>query len=366
MNFILQLIPTLIVLGLLIFIHELGHFIACRMTRVKVEKFSIGFGPEIAAWQGKETRYVLALIPFGGYVKPQGESVEEIGKGNLPREGDYLKAALGARMFIVIAGAAMNYILAFLLFVAIFLMGKPSLAPVIGDFVEGYPALTSGLQKGDRVIAVNGGPVTDWMELTEKITFNESPEMVLNVVRQSREIPITIKPKIEEGKDLFGDVKPMRRIGILPGEEYVFERYGFLKSVEKGWEILWYTTWMTYKALWRLVTGRLSLKNLTGPVGIIVITGKAAQLGIVYLLQLTALISATLAIFNLLPFPALDGGHLLFLTIESIFRRPVSLRVQERLTQIGFILLMVLMAVVLYNDLVNLQVFEKLKQMVSP
>ncbi|MBI4398920.1 MAG: RIP metalloprotease RseP [Candidatus Omnitrophica bacterium] len=364
MDFLIQLIPTILVLGLLIFIHEMGHFIVCRMTRVRVEKFSIGFGPEIFAWQSKETRYVVSAIPFGGFVKPQGETSEEQPAGaSATREGDYLAAPIWARISIVVAGAAMNYILAFVLFALIFMMGKPTLAPVIGDFMEGYPAKESGLQKGDEVVAVGGRPVTSWVELTSRIMDNESDSLALDIKRQTRVVQIVIQPKVEEGKDAFGDKTRLNRIGIMPSEKYMIEKYGFLESFQKGWDALWITTWMTYKALWRLITGRLSLKALSGPIGIVVVTGKAAQLGFVYLLQLTALISATLAIFNLLPFPALDGGHLLFLTIEAIFRRPVSLKIQERLTQIGFFLLIVLMVVVMYNDLVNLHFFEKLKSM---
>lgn len=361
MHFLIELIPTIIVLGVLIFIHEFGHFLACRMTQVKVEKFSIGFGPEIFTWQGGETRYVISAIPFGGFVKPQGESQSELTEPAVPRKGDYLASPLWARIFIVVAGAGMNYLLAFVLFASIFMIGKPTLSTTIGDFVDGYPAKVSGLQKGDKVIAVNGASVLNWIDLTEKILDNESSVLVLDVTRKGASQQITISPKIELGKDAFGDVKKLNRIGIMPSNEYIFEKYGFIKSIQNGWEALWQTTWMTYKALWRLVTGRLSLKTLSGPIGIVVITGKAAELGFVYVLQLTALISATLAIFNLLPFPALDGGHLLFLTIEAIIRRPVSLKIQERLTQAGFLLLMVLMVVVMYNDLVNLQVFEKIK-----
>lgn len=365
MHILLQIIPTIIVLGLLIFIHELGHFIACRMTGVKVEKFSIGFGPEIFAWQGKETKYVISIIPFGGFVKPQGESVEELGGEAHPREGDYLKAPILSRIIIVVAGAFMNYLLAFVLFAFIFMVGKPTISNKVGDFVEGYPAKESGLQKGDEIIAINGTQVANWMELTEKIMDNEKSSIDLDVLRNGKTEHIKISPKVEQGKDAFGDVHRMNRIGVMPAQEYTYEKYGFLKSAQKGWDVLWETTRMTYKALWRLVTGRLSLKMLSGPIGIVVITGKAAELGIVYLLQLTALISATLAIFNLLPFPALDGGHLLFLTLEAIFRRPVSLRIQERLTQIGFVLLMALMVVVMYNDLLNLQFFDKIKHVFS-
>jgi len=358
----MSILLTLLVLGLLICIHEWGHFIACRMTKVKVEKFSIGFGPKVFSWKGQETEYVLAAIPFGGFVKPQGENLEELGEDYKPKKGDYLNASLFSRILIVVAGAAMNFVLAWFLFTAIFMVGKPTLTPVIGEFVEGYPAQVSELKVGDEILSVNGNAISNWTELTNEIINNETNQILLNVSRDDREKQVLIKAKVEEGQDVFGETRTLNRIGIQPSGEYVTERFGFVDSIKNGSMLFLNTTAMTYKALWRLVTGRLSLKNLAGPIGIISITGKAAELGLVYLLQLTALISATLGIFNLLPFPALDGGHLMFLVIEGIRRKPVSLNVQGRATQIGFLLLMVLMVVVMYNDLNNLQVFDKIKQ----
>ena len=365
MNLIYSLLPTLLVLGVLILIHELGHFIACRLTRVRVEKFSIGFGPEIFHWQGKETRYAVSLFPLGGFVKPAGESVSEVEpSGATP--GDYLAAPLWARMIIVVAGVAMNYLLAFVLFVAIFMIGRPVPGTTIGDFVKGYPAASSGLQAGDRITQVNGESVRTWTELTNAFESSKEAELQLIVQRnadgQVSEIPFRVTPKLDEAQTIFGEKVSVKRLGIMPHPEaQEFERYGFLQSLSRAWETEVFLTTMTHKAIYFLILGKVSMKNISGPIGIMTMTGSAAKLGLPYVLQLMATLSVSLAVINLLPVPALDGGHFLFLLIEGIQRKKVSLRVQERATQIGFALLMALMVAILYNDLVNIDAFEKIR-----
>jgi regulator of sigma E protease len=366
-SFLLSIIPTLLVLGILILIHELGHFIACRLTKVRVEKFSIGFGPEIFHWQGKETRYVISLFPLGGFVKPAGETVGEGGEAAL-KPGDFLAASFFSRFFIVVAGVLMNYLLAFALFIFIFLVGRPVPGTTVGGFVEGYPAEASGLQTGDRIVRVNEQPVNTWMEMTDILQSTQEERLELGIERPSEggevtEISIQVTPKVEEVKDLFGQSFQMRRLGITPHPEaHEFERYGLATSIGKAWDTTLFMTGTTYKAIYYLILGKLSLKTMAGPIGIISLTGSAAKLGLPYLLQLTATLSISLAVINLLPIPALDGGHLLFLVIEGIRRKRLSLELQERLTQVGFVLLMILMVFVLYNDLANLQTFEKIRE----
>jgi len=369
MSFLISIIPTLIVLGILILIHEFGHFIACRLTGVRVEKFSIGFGPEIFHWQGKETRYAISLFPLGGFVKPAGESVSEVDAEG-PKPGDYLAAPIWARIVIVVAGVAMNYLLAYFLFVAIFVMGRPVPGTTIGGFVEGYPAKTSGLEVGDRIAQVNAQTVRTWNELTDAFQAAPGKDLSLVVERQNadqgrRQFPVQIAARIEMVKDIFGQSFEMKRLGITPHPEALeFESYGFGESIVKAWQTELFLTGMTYKALFYLILGKLSLKTMAGPIGIIAMTGTAAKLGLPYLLQLTANLSVSLAVINLLPIPALDGGHFLFLIIEAIRRKRVSLAFQERVTQVGFVLLMALMVLILYNDLVNINAFEKIKGMI--
>jgi regulator of sigma E protease len=359
MNFLLGLLPTFCVLGVLIFIHELGHFIACKCVRVRVEKFSIGFGPELFHFQGKETRYILAWIPFGGYVKPSGESYEDLGQRE-PQPSDFLAKGVGRRSLIVAAGVLMNYLLAVVLFSLVFFFGRPVLGTRVGGFVEGYPAQTSGFDLGDRITKVEGQPVLTWNEVTEKILDSPGIEVTVTIEREGVSKTLKVIPKEERVTDIFGNQERVGRIGVKPSEEFVIERYGFLESWVRGAKTTFDFTLLTFKALWSLVTGRLSLKALSGPIGIFVIASETAQLGFSHLVQLTAFLNVSLAVFNLLPFPPLDGGLLLFLVIEAVTRRRVSLKFQEWSSRTGYFLLILLMVVVMYNDLSNLQVFEKL------
>ncbi len=363
MSFLASIVPALIVLGLLIIIHEFGHFLACRISGVRVEKFSIGFGPEILSWQGKETRYAISLLPLGGFVKPAGESISEVEEAGM-KPGDYLAAPLGARIFIVAAGVLMNYFLAFVLFTGIFLLGRPVPGTTIGGFVEGYPAKASGLQAGDKILAVDEKPVKSWRELTDTIEAAPARNLRLKIERNGQPVSLQLDPKVETIKDLFGNLHEVKRLGITPdpraGE---FEKFGLLGSLREAWRTEWFLTAMTHKAIFYLLTGKLSMKTISGPIGIITMTGTAAQLGLPYLLQLTATLSVSLAVINLLPVPALDGGHLFFLLIEGVRRKKVSLAFQERATQAGFFLLLTLMVFIIYNDLVNIEAFEKIKNL---
>jgi len=360
LNWIVNIIPMLVVLGVLIFVHELGHFIACRICGVRVDKFSIGFGPEIIRWKTKRTHYAISLIPFGGFVKPGGETSEDIEEGGLDKD-DYLAQGAGKRFFIVVSGAVMNYIFGFLLFVAIFFVGHPVLSSVVGNLVDGYPAQEAGIMKDDRITSVNEIPVSTWTDLTTTLQKTEGDTLKVSIERDGRMRSITIRPTIDEAKDVFGETKRVVRIGIYPSQEAVaIEKYSLVESFGKSADAVLGFTVITYKAIFYLITGKLSLKAVTGPVGIMAMASQTARLGIIYLMQLMAIISISLAIFNLLPIPALDGGHILFIAIEKVRGKAISFKVQERITQIGFILLMVLMVVVVYNDVVRLDFVGKI------
>ncbi len=361
MSFLASILPAVIVLGVLIIIHEFGHFIACRISGVKVEKFSIGFGPEILSWQGKETKYVLSLLPLGGFVKPAGESVGETGESG-PKPGDYLAAPLMAKIFIVVAGVVMNYILAYALFTGIFMAGRPIPGTTIASFVADYPAEKSGLQKGDKIVSVQTQPVKTWRELTDALDHAPEGALQLSVLRAGQPQVISITPKTDDVKDVFGHEVKLKRLGITPDPAASeFEKYGFAESLKMAWDTVYFQASMTYKAVIYLAMGKLSMKTLSGPIGIVTMTGDAVHLGWIYLLQLAASLSISLAVINLLPIPALDGGHFLFLLIEGIIRKPVSLKVQEKATQVGFYLLLGLMVFVVYNDIINLDVVDKVK-----
>ncbi|MBI3998982.1 MAG: RIP metalloprotease RseP [Candidatus Omnitrophica bacterium] len=361
-EFIIHIIPTVLILGVLIFIHELGHFLACRLAGVGVEKFSIGFGPELLTWKGKETRYAVSLIPLGGFVKPKGETYEEIKERGVSDPHDFLAASRWNRFLILVAGVAMNFIFAYVLFVSVMVVGRPVLSPKIGGFIEGYPAQTSGFQVGDQVTHLNGIRVANWQDLTLQILQGHGGEPLnFSVLREGVPQAIRVVPQVEEGHDIFGKSRRVPRIGIKPTEEFTIERYSLGEALVKSAQFELRLTALTYEALWHLVTGRLSLRSISGPIGIVSMAGSAAKMGVVALLQFTAILSVSLAVINLLPIPALDGGHLFFLILEVVRRKQVSLAFQERMTQIGFYFLMSLMLLVVYNDLVNIGAVDKIK-----
>jgi len=363
-----SLLPALVIFGVLVIVHEWGHFIACRLSKIRVEKFSIGFGPELFHWQSKETRFSVALLPLGGFVSPAGEEASKLGPEG-PKPGDFLAAPAGARIFVVISGVVMNYALAFVLFWFVFMIGRPLPGTVVGGFVKGYPAEASLLKVNDKILKVNNVPVANWKMILEELDKTSGDMIRLDVARPvangaAEPLMIMIRPKVEATKDIFGKPFSMKRVGIYPDAKvFITERYALLPALQKAWETEVFQTVLTHKAFFYLITGRISPKNLMGPLGIIQMSGQAAQAGIATLLQLLAILSVSLAVINLMPFPALDGGHLIFLFCEVITRRRLNPVLQERITTGGFVLLMVLMVFVLYNDMANMQIIMKIKNL---
>jgi len=354
----LSLVSFIVVLSILVIVHEFGHFIVAKKMGVRVEKFSIGFGPEIAGITKGETRYSISIVPLGGYVKLAGETSLEGAKGE---RWEYLSRTVGEKMRIIFAGPLLNYILAFLIFSFVFMAGSPTLTSKIGKIMPGYPAESAGLKIGDKILNINGKDVVYWEDVTNIVHTNKNTEMKLLLERDGRQITLLVTPKPQDIKTIFGSKKNISIMGITPSDEIVYVKYGFLKSIYMGAEKLWMLTYITCRALWASVTGAIPVKeSMTGPIGIFYITGQAAKLGIIYLLQLMGVLSASLAIFNLLPVPVLDGGHILFLAIEKIRRKPVSIKTQENVTQVGMSLLIVLMLFVFYNDFMRFGIFEKI------
>jgi len=339
-------------------VHEFGHFIVAKRTGVRVEKFSIGFGPEIFGITKGETRYLVSLVPLGGYVKLKGETPEEALKGE---KEEYLSRSVGERARIIFAGPLLNYILAFFIFSFVFMVGSPTLTPMVGKVLPDYPGASAGLRPGDKILEINDTKVDYWEDVTRIVHTNKEAQLKLLIERGDRLIDLEILPKEQEIKTMFGSKKRIGLIGIMPKDEIVYVKYSLGKSLYMGAKKLFTLTYITYRALWATITGAIPFKeSITGPVGIFYITGEAAKLGFVYLLQFMAILSASLAIFNLLPLPILDGGHLLFLGIEKLRRRPLSYKVQEGITQAGLFLLIFLALFVFYNDFLRFGIFEKL------
>ncbi len=354
----LSAISFIIVLSVLVIVHEFGHFIVAKKTGVAVEKFSIGFGPEIFGITKGRTRYLISLVPLGGYVKLAGETQEEPIKGE---RWEYLSRTVGERSRIIFAGPLLNYLLAFLIFSFIFAVGYPTLTTEVGRVLPDYPGEAAGIKRGDRILKIDGKDVNNWEDVTRIIHTNKDAELGLLIEREGELIVLKVFPKSEELNTIFGSKKRVGLIGIVPSDEISYVKYGILESVYMGGKKLLGLTYITYRALWASITGAVPFKeSITGPIGIFYITGHAARLGFVYLLHFMGILSASLAIFNLLPVPVLDGGHLLFLAIEKIRRRPLSYRVQEHIAQAGLVLLICLMVFVFYNDFIRFGIFEKI------
>jgi len=355
---VLSAISFIIVLSILVIVHEFGHFIVAKKSGVKVEKFSIGFGPEIFGITKNGTRYRLSLIPLGGYVKLKGDTPEESLKGG---KDEFLSRSVSDRARIIFAGAFLNYILAFLIFSFVFIVGSPTLTSTVGKVLEDYPGETAGLKPGDKILKINDIEVNYWEDVTRIVHTNKETELNLLIERNSRLKDLKILPKEEEIKTIFGSKKRIGLIGIMPEDTVIYVKYGFGKSLYMGGKKLLTLTYITYRALWATITGAIPFKqSMTGPVGIFYITGEAAKLGFIYLLQFMGILSASLAIFNLLPLPVLDGGHLLFIAIEKVRKRPLSYKVQEVVTQVGLFLLIFLALFIFYNDFLRFGIFEKL------
>lgn len=359
----LSFLAFIFTLGVLIIVHEFGHFFVAKKTGVRVEKFSIGFGPRIFGIKKGETEYTVSLIPLGGYVKMAGETYEDDIKGE---KWEFLSQPPGRRFNIVIAGPLLNYLLAFLIFGMIFIIGAPVLSAKIGDVLEDYPAKKSGIKAGDRILTVDGRPVKYWEDLTNILHKKFDRDVALSVERGDRQFDITIRTKTKEAKNIFGQNIKIALIGITPSDEILTLRYNPARAFYEGAKKLMILTGLTYKGLWMIITGAMSPKELSGPIGIYVITGKAAQLGFVYFINILAVISFNLALLNLLPLPILDGGHILFLVIEKLRRKPLSMRTQEIITKLGFAFIVLLMVAVSYNDLMKFKVFGKIKGLFTP
>jgi regulator of sigma E protease len=342
----------LLILGLLITIHEFGHFIVAKRLGVRVEKFSFGFGKRILSKKKNGTEYSISLIPLGGYVKLAGDSLEEF--KNNPDE--YLSKKPSQRAQIIFCGPLLNYILGFLCFWLVFFVGYPTLTTKVGGLIDGFGAKDAGIQVGDKIIAVDGKKVDFWEDLQMAIQAKKAATRVLlSVLRDNKEYAIEVKIKEKQLDDALGQKRNVGLIGITPKDEIVKVKHGFLKSFVLGINKTLDLTVMTYKALWRMITGKLSMReSITGPLGIFYITSKAANLGIAALLHLVAVLSVSLCIFNLLPLPVLDGGHIVLLAIEKIRGRQLGIRAERVITQVGFTLIVSLAIFATYNDMLRL------------
>ncbi|HOW34907.1 MAG TPA: RIP metalloprotease RseP [Candidatus Omnitrophota bacterium] len=353
----MSILVFLAVLGILIVVHEFGHFIMAKRLGVRVERFAIGFGPKLFSLNYDNTEFAVCLIPLGGYVKMAGD--ERPNCKGLAEE--FYSKPPGHRALIVLMGPVVNYVMAYVCFVIVFVTGYPTLSAKVGELLSGLPAQSAGLEVGDKIIRIGQTPINSWEEMQRSIMTSKDKVLTFTVVRNGMEIKKTIEPTVKRLENIFGQTEDIRVVGIKPKEEIVILKYGLSQSLVRAAQQLFDITATTYKALYRIMTGAMSPKDtMTGPIGIYYIIKQAATLGISYLLYIMGIISASLAIFNFLPLPILDGGHLFFLAIEKIRKKALSAKVDEAINRAGLTLILCLAVFIFYSDMVRFGWFDKI------
>lgn len=369
----MTLFYAIIALGILIFVHELGHFLVAKLFNVKVEKFSLGFGPKVYSKQIGETEYMLSAFPLGGFVKLFGEGGiieggnDDKSKGELSEEvvrlpDDFTEEEKSrsfahrpplARIAIVMAGPVFNLVFAWLAFIVLSMTGVPTLTAKIGEVPQDKPAFKAGIQKGDVIKVINGTPVTRWDEIAALISGSKGQPVSLTVKRDTQELSFNITPEARVSKNLFGEDVKGFAIGVASAGEVVTEYYGPIEAVVKGTSQTATVIELTVMSLVKLVQRVVPLDTVGGPIMIVKMAGEQAAAGASSFLAFMALLSINLGILNLLPVPVLDGGHLVFYFWELITGRPVSLKIREYGQQIGMALLLGLMVLAFYNDIIR-------------
>ncbi|WP_457608589.1 RIP metalloprotease RseP [Nitratifractor sp.] len=356
MSLVLYLLVALTALSVLVFFHELGHFTAARLFGVKIERFSIGFGRVLARRHCCGTEWAFSLIPLGGYVKMKGQDDSD----PLARSADpdsYTAKKPWQRIVILLAGPLANLVLAFFIYLGIAAMGAPLIAasdyipPVVGKVSPDSPAAKAGLKPGDRILAVGDHPIHYWYQIGQ--TIQETPDpILLRILRDGREMTLTLRTKVIDDRNIFKEKIQRRIIGIAPKvEKDMVIRFSPSEALFYAWNETKKASMLITKGIAKMSTGEVGTENVAGAITIFDLMMKFAQSGFVYLLFIMALISVNLGVLNLLPIPALDGGHIVFNLYEMITRRPPSEAVYYRLTVLGWVLLGGLMFLGLYNDI---------------
>ncbi len=432
-----SILAFLFVLGVMIFIHEMGHYLAAKLFGIRVEVFSLGFGRRLIGFKRGDTDYRISLLPLGGYVKMAGENYDEKLTGDA---GEFQSHPKGHRFMVAVAGPAMNIALALILLATTYMIGVPVAQYLqqpakIGSVEAGSPADQAGLQTTDTIVAIDGKSVPTWQEAQLRISISPNQRLLLAIERQGKVFEQEITTSIMEGFEagtigvapfipyIISDVvpdSPAAAAGLQPGDEIVtvtmgskttsgfyesaqlinssqgqplrlevvrdnqgfeqdiaalqmedrwrigtevqvmqLEQYGLLQAAKKSLERNYRLTTLTFEVVGRIFTGKTSLRAMSGPIEIARYSGMAMAMGLVQLVSFMALISLQLGIFNLMPIPILDGGLIALLAIETLIRRDLSMRVKERIFQVGFIFLILLMGIVIFNDLAkNLTILD--------
>lgn len=349
----INIIAVVILLGILIFVHELGHFIAAKYSGVGVLKFSLGFGPRLFGKKIGETEYLISAIPLGGYVKLLGESEgETIAPEDEKRS--FLKQPVIRKIGIVAAGPFFNFLFAVLAFALIYMVGVPTLTTDIGGIQNHSAADKAGLKENDKIISINGQEVVTWGDIAEMIMKSEGTEVVLRISRGMEIKEVRLTPQFTKSKNIFGEEVDTYKIGILSSQNTVTRRLNPVMALWEGVRQTWTMTELTVVSVVKLIEGVISPSTLGGPILIAQMAGAQVKKGILPFIFFMAILSVNLGVLNLLPVPVLDGGHLFFYVIEFITRREINIKWREWAQQIGFVLLILLMLFVFYNDIMRI------------
>ena len=366
-------IPFLVILTVLVFVHEMGHYWVARRNGVRVEVFSIGFGREVFGWTDSAgTRWKFSLIPLGGYVKMFGDSnAASVGGSGVAemtpeeRAVSFVSKRLGQRAAIVVAGPLANYVFSIVVLSCLFgLYGQPFTPATVGSVQPDSAAAAAGIEPGDRILAIDGTTIDRFEDVRQIVALNPENPMELTVLRDGREITLTATPKRTEMVDNFGNHHEIGLLGVTRrGIEFV--RHGPITAVRRAFTETASITTATFQAIGQMFAGTRNTEELGGPLRIAQMSGQMAQTGFYTFLWFMGVLSLHLGLINLFPVPMLDGGHLLFYVIEAVRGKPLGERAQEYGFRIGLALVLTLMLFVTWNDLVHLKVFEFLKELVT-
>ena len=368
------LVPFLLILTVLVFVHEFGHYLIARWNGVRVEVFSIGFGAELFGWwDSAGTRWKFSTIPLGGYVKMFGDADASSGLpaaglarlGQTEREVSFHYKRLGQRAAIVAAGPAANFVFAIAVLAVLFMtFGQPYTPAEVGQVQPGSAAEEGGMRPGDVMLSIDGRHIARFEDVQQAVRLNPGTPMTIVVRRDGREIELHITPSRTELTDRFGNRYEIGLLGIArSGMEYV-KRDPLTALLQAGSET-WDLSVGTLRAMWQIVIGTRAVDELGGPLRIAQMSGEVAQGGIVAVLWFMAVLSINLGLINLFPVPVLDGGHLLFYAAEAVRGKPLGHRAQEYGFRIGLALVLTLMVFATWNDLVHLRIVEFVKGLVT-
>lgn len=353
----MMFVYAVVLLGILIFVHELGHFIFAKSLGIKVLKFSLGFGPKLIGKKYGETEYLLSAFPLGGYVKMLGQSdtpEEEEVISEEEKHRAYNFQPIWKRFCVVFSGPFFNLCFAVLIFFLVFLNGVPYMLAEVGAITPDSPAAKQGIMQGDRVIEVDGKRIVRWDEMTEIIHSQPGKEMTVTIDRGGSVLALTMKPEKKVVKNLFGEDKEVGLIGIAPSGKTAIRNEGIAGAAELAFTRTWDISVLTLVSMVKLIQQIIPADTIGGPIMIFQMAGQQASQGAMSFFTFMAVISINLGVLNLLPIPVLDGGHILFMGIEAIRRKPLSDKVIIISQKVGLVLLLGLMAFAFYNDIVRI------------